>query len=337
MDDKERFKNLFEGLQNLNKQPIKEETESEITVDTDEPSDEVVKPVIDTNLGVEGVDDEPTAPISYLGKYVCECNVCQAAFFIDTEEIAPEEVCPVCGAEASDLSVVGVVAPSDTDIGPNPGPDPRPDTDEDDFEVEDDEKKEDEEEDEDIEESVKKNRKSLRENQLRRKAIGESKRPIARKVDNQFDESAFDKIVTKYLRENYSNVLFFSTKKATQSRKGIKVEGVVRFKGGNKRDISFTTSPVLIKEGINTRGRVSASCSFVTTPNAFVLEYKYRNGKLLPESLSYDYIVTKDNNKNRIHGKATLESVQSTAIAKNVRTKIRAKNESVKLSKKTNK
>ena len=114
-----------------------------------------------------------------------------------------------------------------------------------------------------------------------------------------FDEVNFDKLVNRYLKENYHNVDSYSTVDAgiDNSTNRISVEGIIKFKSGKEKTTKFifeakevTHKKQLKLVGIN---------ETFTKGKAFTLVGTFNNNKLLSESLSYHYSI----NDKKVKGK----------------------------------
>lgn len=265
MADKERYAQMFEGLAKLGKKPIKEDAE-DANVKLDVPAetgDEEVEPIIDPELGVDGVsDDVDTDKRSYMGMFVAECGICGAPFFVPNETIDSETTCPMCGAGSEELSVVGKVGPVEDETDGEPE---TPDVPEDEDNTSDDTGADDTE-NTDSEEDKKDD-------------------------DLEFEESSFNVCVRRYLRENYNNVIGYRATGVKVSGNRMTVEGVIRFRSGRDRKVSFVTEAMSLRESANRKNVVKASFSFIPTSKAFQLEYKVIKGKICCEGLTYKYNV----------------------------------------------
>ena len=114
-----------------------------------------------------------------------------------------------------------------------------------------------------------------------------------------FDEGKFDSLVTKYLKENYSNVKAYKTTDAGifKDTNRVVMEGIITFKSGKEKQTKFifeakeiTNKNLLKLVGIN---------EMFSKGKAFTLLGKVDNNKLLSESLAYRYKV----DGKRISGK----------------------------------
>lgn len=122
-----------------------------------------------------------------------------------------------------------------------------------------------------------------------------------------FEESYFNKLGTIYLRENYSNVRNFETSCVRENVKNNKlyVEGIINFKSGTKKNTSF----VFEGKTISKTGRIKflgENKEICTGKNAFTLRAKLNSGKVMCESLTYNYNVKDGKNIVNVSGKAKI-------------------------------
>lgn len=119
----------------------------------------------------------------------------------------------------------------------------------------------------------------------------------------EFEEGLFDTLGKKYLQEVYNNVRDFKTMKGYIDGNKIQLEGIITFNSGKQAKTKFLFEGV----GISKRGKVKfigENLQISNKKNAFTLNGSIENGKLLAESLTYNYR-TKDasTNKNvRLYG-----------------------------------
>ena len=105
---------------------------------------------------------------------------------------------------------------------------------------------------------------------------------------DEFEESYFSVLGKKYLQEVYNNVSDFTTTKGAIDGNKIKLEGVITFNSGKKAKTNF------IFEGkeITKKGKVrflGENTQITPKRNAFTLSGTIKQGKLLAESLNYNY------------------------------------------------
>lgn len=312
--------------------------EDDITVDVTAdytPEDDVVL-VIDPDM--EEVPEDTDAAIEaaedLVGQHVCKCAICGANYVTDaeiTEEVEIEDQeCPVCG-ETGDQIVVGVITPteelSDEDA-----------EDIDDVEVEDEEEVDiedgdedfevEEEEDEDFEESVRRSRmrtmKRRAESVRRTPSRRPSRRPVVTKeskqTDNEyaFDEVTFNRMLTRFAKENYSNVKSVRISKGSVRGGKLTLEGVVTTTKGSKRPIKF------VAENFKPSARMSIKFkeigpfteSVKNREATFVVECVCKDKKIIPAALRYSYKakdagIKESKNLYSVTGKVLSESVRN--------------------------
>ena len=106
-----------------------------------------------------------------------------------------------------------------------------------------------------------------------------------------FDEDKFDRLVTRYLKETYSNVKSYKTTKAGLNDGDNKVimEGVITFKSEKQKPTKF----VFEAKEINAKNQLKlvGINEMFSTSKAFTLLGTVDNNKLLSESLAYRYEV----------------------------------------------
>ena len=263
------------------------------------PEDEVVL-VIDPDMDEvpEDVEEAEEVAEDLIGSHVCKCAICGANYVTDEDLSEDMEVvddtCPVCG-ETGDQIVVGVITPteelSDEDKEDIEDIDIEAEEEtgdgEEDFEVEETE----EEEDEDFEESVKRSRMRT----MRRKAESVRKKPLAVKKAMseapQFDEVTFNRMLTTFAKENYSNVKFVKISKGTIRGSKLTLEGVVTTTKGSKRRIKF------VCENFKKSSRMSLKFkefgpfteSVKNIGATFIVECVSRKDTIIPVSLRYSF------------------------------------------------
>lgn len=107
---------------------------------------------------------------------------------------------------------------------------------------------------------------------------------------DEFVEESFNHLCGSYLREVYDNVESFETSEVKENDKGLVVEGLIRFDSGNTKKTSF-----ILEAKDCTR---SGHCRFVgsnkhlsESADPYLITGKISEGKLICESLSYNYTV----------------------------------------------
>lgn len=295
----------FESLKRFLEGDI-EDTELDVTADYT-PEDDVVL-VIDPDMDEvpEDTDEAVEEAEDLVGQHVCKCAICGANYVTDAEineevEIEDQE-CPVCG-ETGDQIVVGVITPteelSDEDA-----------EDIDNVEVEETEETEDdgeeefeeEEVDDDFEESVKRSRMRT----MRRRAESVRRAPAKRKVgvvqrkkavseskdtDYCFDEVTFNRMLTRFAKENYSNIKSVRIAKGTVRGNKMTLEGLVTTTLGSKRTIKFVCENFKPSKRMSIKFKeIGPFTESVKNDGAtFVVECVLKGTKIIPAALRYSF------------------------------------------------
>ena len=106
----------------------------------------------------------------------------------------------------------------------------------------------------------------------------------------EIDNARYDKLINRYLKENYANVKSYTTTEATlddEHNKAI-LEGVITFKSGVEKKTKF----VFEAREITKKGQlklVGSNKTFTESAKAFTLLGRVNNKRLISESLSYRY------------------------------------------------
>lgn len=329
-----------------------DEEDSDVTADYT-PNDDVVL-VIDPELDEvpEDTEEAEAQAEELIGDHICKCAICGANYVTDaeiSEELEmEEETCPVCG-ETGEQIVVGVITPTeelssedeedieDIDV-----------EDEDEIEVTDDEGDEDfdfdeeEIEDDDFEESVKRSRART----LRRKAESVrkiSRRPMAKrsmKESNKevsFDDKTFNRMLTRFAKENYENVRFVRISKGTVRGRTLTLEGVVTTTRGSKKKIKFVAENFVPAQRMTIKFK-ELGCFTESVKNygaTFVAECVLRNGVIVPAALSYNFKAK--NGSRSVKESKAVYSVTGKVLSESIRRPKRAPKNMPRNSKRTSK
>lgn len=124
-----------------------------------------------------------------------------------------------------------------------------------------------------------------------------------------FDEDQFNELGESYLKEVYGNVNNFKTTKGYIDGDRIKLEGLINFNSGKQAKTSF----IFESFNVSKRGKykfIGENIQITNRKNAFIMSGDIKEGKLLPESLTYNY-----NAKDANTGK--LQRVYGTVKIKN--------------------
>ena len=104
-----------------------------------------------------------------------------------------------------------------------------------------------------------------------------------------FDEVKYDKLISRYLKENYANVKTYKTVSADidDAANKIMIEGVILFKSGKEKNTKFVFEAKEITKK-NQIKFVGINETF-SKSKAYTLLGQVNNNKLISESLSYNY------------------------------------------------
>lgn len=340
-------------LESLSHYLMEEEdgVESDVVADYT-PNDDVVL-VIDPEMD-EVPDDLEQAEEQaeeLVGDHVCKCSICGANYVTDaeiTEDFETEdETCPVCGEEGQQI-VVGVITPTEelSDEDEDDIDDVEDVEDEEEVDVEDEDGEEeidfeDEEEvdDSDFEESIRRSRART----MRRKAESVRRRPARRPVrklesarrpkrvsarktytpvtesrDIAFDEKTFNRMLTKFAKENYSNVKFVRISKGTVRGNRLTLEGTVTTTKGSKRSIKFISEGFKTGKRMTLRFRESGPFteSIRNTGATFIVECYMKGSMIVPATLKYSFKAKESRNTYSVTGKVLSESARPTRTAR---------------------
>jgi hypothetical protein len=296
------------------------------------PDDDVVL-VIDPDMEEvpEDTDEAIDAAEDLVGQHVCKCAICGANYVTDaeiTEEVEIEDQeCPVCG-ETGDQIVVGVITPTDelSDDDKEDIEDVDIDVDEEGFDNgEDVDVDFDEEEtDDDFEEALKRSRRrtmSRRAESVRRsRPMRSGRKPSVVKEsssDYSFDEATFNRMLTRFAKENYSNVKSVRISKGIVRGSKLTLEGVVTTTKGSKRSIKF------VAENFKPSARMSIKFkeygpfteSVRNSGETFIVECVCRKNQIIPAALKYSFkarnaSMRENKNMYSVTGRVLSESAQ---------------------------
>lgn len=117
---------------------------------------------------------------------------------------------------------------------------------------------------------------------------------------SDFEESLFNNLGQKYLTEVYDNIESFNTSNVYQDNKNNKliIEGSIKFKSGNTKKTSFIFEAKDIDKDRKVRF-VGENQQITKGKKSFTLRGTLKEGKLLSESLTYNYR-TRDNDGESI-------------------------------------
>lgn len=124
------------------------------------------------------------------------------------------------------------------------------------------------------------------------------------KEDVNIDEVAekeFDKLGESYLKSIYENVESYKTHRATVIGDKLKLEGIITFKSGNRKNTAF----LFESKEITRRGKlkfVGENCQITKNKKAFTLVGNMQGNKFIAESLNYNYHAMNNKKPVRVYG-----------------------------------
>ena len=232
---------------------------------------------------------------SYIGGMVLQCPVCKATMFKDMDQLVKEEdedlynveeECPHCGSKGG-FELIGQLAK------PNVNP----------FAEEEAPVEEPAEEKEEVKIEAEPLPELPSEEEVTELDLGkqESLQKTGNVILESLDESKFDRLVIKYLKETYTNIRSYKTTDAAvdDNNNKIIIEGLITFNSGKEKKTTFVFEAKEITNK-NQLKLVGMNETF-TTGKAFTLLAGTENGRLLSESLSYRYTI----DDKKVKGKAT--------------------------------
>lgn len=294
----------------------------DVTDDTDYTPDDEVVLIVDPEMENEPESEEEAAAAAQelIGSEIHRCPVCGANYIADEEHThkdeelpvdgldedldgmsdSQEEICPVCQEEI-EPTIVGEIAPvGTTEEEPDGDEVPEePVATEDDEEMvpvdadtkdgdSDEDNNEENDEDDDMEESV--------------------ERPEGYRVN----EVVLNRMLTRFARENYSNIKSVRITSANKVNNRLTLEGVVNTVKGNKRPVKFvcenfvpTQGKILLK--LKSVGPFTESAITVRGKVPFVLECVCRGRNITPTMFKYSYSVKEGVDTYKVTGKVLAE------------------------------
>ena len=160
----------------------------------------------------------------------------------------------------------------------------------------------------------------------------ESKKTVARKpsarpvresksADVTFDEATLNRMLTRFAKENYSNVKFVNITSGTVRGNRLTLEGVVTTTKGSKRPIKFISENFKADKRMTLRFKEQGPFteSVKNVGATFIVECAMRGTTIVPISLRYNYqaknagSVKESKNTYSVTGKILSESVRRPA------------------------
>ena len=242
---------------------------------------------------------------SYIGGMVLQCPVCKATMFKDMDQLVKEEdgdlynveeECPHCGSKGG-FDLIGQLAKPDV----NPFGEPEePKAEDEEIKVEDEVEEEEPEAEPLPQLETPAEDEEFVELDLGSEPKHESLNKTCDVILESLDETKFDRLVIKYLKETYTNIKSYKTLDAgvdDNSNKLI-IEGLITFNSGKEKKTTFTFEA---KEMTNKKQLKLIGINETFAPGkAFTLLAGTDNGKLLSESLAYRYTI----DDKKVKGKA---------------------------------
>ena len=119
---------------------------------------------------------------------------------------------------------------------------------------------------------------------------------------DEFDEEGFDELGESYLTKVYDNVNSFKTRKITESKNKLYLEGIISFKSGSKKKTSF----ILEAKDITKKGKIrfiGENKEITRGKKAFTVAGRMNGKKFMCESLNYNYRAKNEDGKStRVYG-----------------------------------
>ena len=131
-----------------------------------------------------------------------------------------------------------------------------------------------------------------------------------------FRESAFNKILSKFVKENYDNIRDIKICKGSHRHNELCFEGYVITESGKKRNISFKSIGFKLSEGnmkIKLREFGPFTESAIKDPRRvpFVLECVSHNNVILPIALKYGYRIRQKDGVYECCGRTSVRNTRN--------------------------
>lgn len=314
-----------------------EENEDEVTADYT-PDDDVVL-VIDPEMEEtpEDAEDAEEAAEDLVGDCVCKCAVCGANYVCDCDSVnedleSEEDVCPVCGEEGEQI-VVGTITATDelsdedeesvddTDFEEEEEEDEdSEDVSEDefdDFEEDDSNMDSEDSEDDEFEESIQRAKKRTARRRMEStckpmRRVSSKSRKVESKAYN-FDESTFNRMLTKFAKENYSNVKFVKINSGVVRKGYLTLEGTVISTKGNRQPIKFVSEKFVASPKMSLKFKEYGPFTNEAVGGkkiSFILDCLTNSKNIIqPVALKYSYKVKERKDLYSVSGKVLKESL----------------------------
>lgn len=119
--------------------------------------------------------------------------------------------------------------------------------------------------------------------------------------EDEFEESLFENLVTRYCNRVYENVEGYKATSCSREKDTFIVEGTLTYNNGSQEPTKFTFTES--KSNNNLKKYVGINETFSDNKKAFTLNIAKEGNKLLSESLYYNYNAKVDNKNLPIKGK----------------------------------
>lgn len=128
---------------------------------------------------------------------------------------------------------------------------------------------------------------------------GETEGDFSEEDIEEFDEESFDELGESYLKNVYDNVDSYKTSGVKLTGNSLMVEGIISFTSGKKvkTNFLFEAKDKSVKGKLRFKG---SNKQITESKNPFIIKGSLSGGKLLTESLTYNYKVK--GQKDRIYG-----------------------------------
>ena len=138
-----------------------------------------------------------------------------------------------------------------------------------------------------------------------------AKKPVTESKGFDIDETTLNRMLTKFAKENYSNVRFVKIKNGSFKNNTLTLEGVVVTTGNSKRPTKFVCEN--FKKGNNvvaTFKEVGAFTESAIGKNNFTINFVKKANMYTPVALRYSYNVKEGKEAFRVSGKVMNESIK---------------------------
>ena len=144
-----------------------------------------------------------------------------------------------------------------------------------------------------------------------------AKKPVTESKGFDIDETTLNRMLTKFAKENYSNVRFVKIKNGSFKNNALTLEGVVVTTGNSKRPTKFVCEN--FKKGNNviaTFKEVGAFTESAIGKNNFTINFVKKANMYTPVALRYSYNVKEGKEAFRVSGKVMNESLKNSKKTK---------------------